>query len=145
MISNLDLKGAAVPAPIVAGVGARPTALEVDLTHHLPGRLRVRSALLKGNARAAEETQRHLGEISGVKSTSANPLTGSVLLEYDPELILPSKVADVLASHGYVVRATEQDAEAGAGWADKLASAIKDWVIEALTERLALAVISAMA
>ena len=47
MISNTDLKGTAVPAPIVAGAGDRPAALEFDLVHHLPGRLRLRSAVLK--------------------------------------------------------------------------------------------------
>jgi len=144
MISNLDVKGAAVSAPFVAGVGGRPTALKVDLAHHLPGFLRLHSALLKGNARAAKETQRHLAEISGVRSASANPLTGSVLLEYDPEVILPSKVADVLATYGYIIGVSELEAAAKSGWADKLASAIRDWVFNALAERLALAVIGAL-
>jgi len=143
MISNLDVKGAAVSAPIVAGVGGRPTALEVDLAHHLPGRLRLRSAVLRGDARASEEARRHLAEISGVRSASINPSTGSVLLEYDPEVILPSKVADVLATYGYIIGASELEAEAGSEWAD-LASSIMDWVFNTLAERLALAVIGAL-
>jgi hypothetical protein len=60
MISYTDLKGATVFAPNVVEAGDRPSALYVDVAHHLPGHLRLRSALLKGNARAAEETQRHL-------------------------------------------------------------------------------------
>jgi hypothetical protein len=79
MISNTDLKGAAVPAPIVAGAGDRPAALEFDLVHHLPGRLRLRSAVLKGNTFASEEARRHLAQIDGVTSVRANPATGSVL------------------------------------------------------------------
>ena len=66
MINNTDLKGAAVSAPIVAGAGDRPTALEFDLAHHLSGRLRLRSAVLKGNALASEEARRHLAHIDGV-------------------------------------------------------------------------------
>ena len=39
----------------------------------------------------------------------------------------------------------DAETEAGAGWADRLASMVKDWVINALAERLALAMISALA
>jgi copper chaperone CopZ len=145
MISNTDLKGAAVPAPIVAGAGDRPAALQFDLAHHLPGRLRLRSAVLKGNALASEEARRHLAQIDGVTSAQANPSTGSVLLEYDPNVISPSNVSDVLATHGYALGPTEAETEAGAGWADKLARAAWDWAINALAERLALAMISALA
>jgi len=101
MISNADFKGATVFAPIVAGAGDRPAALQVDLAHHLPGRLRFRSADLKGNARASEEARRGLAQIAGVTSVTVNPSTGSILLEYDPKVIPPSKITDVLASHGY--------------------------------------------
>jgi hypothetical protein len=67
------------------------------------------------------------------------------LLEYDPNVISPSNVSDVLATHGYALGATEAETEAAAGWADKLASAARAWVINALAERLALAMISALA
>jgi hypothetical protein len=144
MIGNSDLKGASVFAPNVVGAGDCSSALHVDLVHHLPGRLRLRSALLKGNARASEETQRHLAEIGGIRSASTNPLTGSVLLEYDPEVIPPAKLIDMLAIHGYVLGAGEPETEAGTGWADKLTTAVKDWAINALAEHLALAVITAL-
>jgi copper chaperone CopZ len=144
MISNTDLRGATVFAPNVVGAGDRPGALYVDLAHHLPGRLRLRSALLKGNTRAAAQAQRQLAEIGGVRSAGANPSTGSVLLEYDPEVIPPTKLIDVLAAHGYIIGASEPETEAEAGWADKLASAAKDWVINVLAERLALALIGAL-
>ena len=67
------------------------------------------------------------------------------MLEYDPNVIPATNVSDVLAAHGYVLRATEAETEAGAGWADRLASMVKDWVINALVDRLALAMISALA
>jgi hypothetical protein len=127
------------------GLGIAPVALEFDLAHHLPGRLRLRSAVLKGNALASEEARRHLAQIDGVTSARANPSTGSVLLEYDPNVISPTNVSDVLAAHGYVLRATEAETEAGAGWADRLASVVKDWVINALADWLVLAMISAFA
>jgi cation transport ATPase len=144
MINNTELNGATVFAPNVVGAGDCPGAAHFDLAHHLPGRLRFRSALLKGNARASEETQRHLAEISGVTSAMANPATWSVLLEYDPDVISPDKVSDVLAAHGYVLRSTGAKPEAENRWADKLARAVQDNLINALVVRLALALISAL-
>jgi copper chaperone CopZ len=101
--------------------------------------------MLKGNVLASEEARRHLAQIDGVTSARANPSTGSILLEYDPNVISPSNVSNALATHGYALGATEAETEAGAGWADKLASAARDWAINALAERLALAMISALA
>jgi hypothetical protein len=50
--------------------------------------------------------------------------------------IWPSNVSDVLAMHGCAVRVTEAQTDAGAGWANKLASAARDWAINALAERI---------
>ena len=145
MISNTDLNGATAFAPNVVGAGDRPSALHFELAHHLPGRLRLRSALLKANADASEQTQHDLAEIDGVRSASANPITGSVLLEYDPETIPPTQIINVLILHGYSVGGGEANIEAEIGWADKLASAVKDRLISALAERIALAVITTLA
>jgi hypothetical protein len=145
MISNTDTKGAAVRVPIAATAGDRPAAFEFALAHHVPGRLRLRSPALKGNASASEQARHQLAQIRGVRATSANPVTGSVLLEYDPSVLSAGKVIDLLAAQGYVLRATEVEAEAGSGWANTMASAVMDWVINALAERLALAVITALA
>jgi hypothetical protein len=145
MISNTDMKGAAVRAPIAAAAGNRPAAFEFGLAHHVPGRLRLRSAALKGNASASERARHQLAQIRGVTATRANPTTGSVLLEYDPSVLSAGRIIDLLAAHGYVIRSAETEAKAGRGWADKMESAAMDWVINALAERLALAVITAFA
>ena len=145
MITNTDLKGTAMPAPIVAEVGQSPTTFEFDIAHHVPGRLRLRSAALKGKVRASEQARRHLAQIEGVTSASANPATGRGLLEYDLNVIWPSNVSDVLTMYGCAVGVTEAQTDAGAGWANKLASAARDWAINALAERIALAMISALA
>jgi hypothetical protein len=80
-----------------------------------------------------------------VKEASANPITGSVVLVYDPNLLSPDEIIEVLAAHGTALRATEAHVEAGGLWADKLASAVMDWVNNALVERLAVAVIAGLA
>ena len=58
-------------------------------------------------------------------SARANPSTGSVLLGYDPNVISRGNVGEVLATHGYALGPTGTETEAGAGWADKLASAAR--------------------
>jgi hypothetical protein len=85
MISNTDLKEAALPAHIAAGLCC-PAGFEFDIAHHVPGRLRLWSAALKGNACAIEQVRRNFAQISGVAAASANPTTGSVLLKYDPNV-----------------------------------------------------------
>ena len=150
MMNNSDVRGAAVPAPVVARAGdglpaLKAPVLKVDAVHHLPGRLRLRSTSLKGHARAMEEARGHLAQIEGVASVRANPCTGSLLLEYDPAVAAPANLIDLLAARGYTAGAVEECAEPDSGWADPLASAIKDWAINALTDRLALAMMGLLA
>lgn len=84
---------------------------------------------------------------SGFSRTNMSvvPETTHVVLGTDPNVISPGNVGEVLATHGYALGPTGTETEAGAGWADKLASGARDWVINALVERLALAMISALA
>jgi Heavy metal associated domain 2 len=145
MFSNTDLSRAAVAAPILVDGRARPPVLEIDVVHHVPGRLRLRSARVKGNARAGEEAQFQLAQLTGVTSAKANAYTGSMLVEYDPAVIPPGRVIDVLGTHGYISAAAEAETQPGPGWADQLATSVRNGVINALTERLASAMIGALA
>lgn len=52
--------------------------------HHLPGRLRIRVAAIKGNTTRARGLESILQAKEGVATVEANPLTGSVLIHYDP-------------------------------------------------------------
>jgi hypothetical protein len=130
---------------MVAGAGDRPAALKFGVVHHLPGRLRLRSASLKADACGSDEAQRHLARIRGVASVTANPSTGSLLVEYDTAVLRPGEVIDLLASHRYLREAPERDPEPGAGWSDHLANAVKDWLIVALADRFTLAMIGLLA
>lgn len=112
---------------------------------HIPGRLRFRSAALKGAPRAGEIARARLSRIKGVTSVAANPITGSLLVEYDPATLAPTRVIDALSNHGYVAAAEEQRTRGGGGWADRLASAVGGWIIDALAERLVWVMIGALA
>ncbi len=121
-------------------------AFEVSLAHHLPGRLRLRAAALKGNARSGETMKERLATIAGIRSVTVNPETGSLLLEYDPAAIAPDRIVALLASLGFVF-STAEAAEAGAEprLLDRLMGAIKGWAFDALAEHLAFAIIGAIA
>ena len=80
-----------------------------------------------------------------MSSAKANACTGSLLVEYDRAVTSPGKVIDVLETHGYISAAAEEEIQPGSGWADQLATSVKDGVINALAERLASAMIGALA
>ena len=61
------------------------TAYATQVTHFLPGRLRVKSGKVKNNLPFAREVERTLTGLQGVRGVEANPITGSVLLLYDPQ------------------------------------------------------------
>ena len=144
MIENIELKGVAV-AQNVAEAEDRAPAFPINLVHHIPGRLRFRSAALKGAPRAGEIAPARLSRIKGVTSVAANPITGSLLVEYDPATLAPTRVIDALSNHGYIAAAEEQRTRGGGGWADRLASAVGGWIIDALAERLVWVMIGALA
>jgi hypothetical protein len=66
---------------------------------HFPGRLRLRSARLRQEPEVREAAVRRLRGEAGVTSVSASPLTGSILILYDPrqtqaDMLVGSVVAE---------------------------------------------------
>lgn len=66
---------------------------DVQVVHALPGRVRLKLPRLKNNTSNVAEIQRNLFAVSGIKHLEANPQTGSLLIEYD------SNVLEVLVLH----------------------------------------------
>jgi copper chaperone CopZ len=56
----------------------------VFLAHDIPGRFRVRIPAIKGEQGSAAEIEARLRQVPGVRTVLANPITGSVLVEYQP-------------------------------------------------------------
>jgi copper chaperone CopZ len=136
-------KGRAALADIAGRNAGCPAGCALDLVHHLPGRLRLRSTALKRDARAIEHRRRQLAEISGVTSVEANPSTGSLLLEYDPTVMPPANVVEVLAPCGITARPVTEGSEPGRS--EELITALKRSMLEVLAQRLMLAIIGAAA
>ncbi len=102
------------------------------LVHHSPGRLRVRAACFRDVSEVAERVRGELGETPGVSCTLHSPLTGSLLIEYSPEVadvesllaaIVDTAGLDGIADADAVARSRRPPAEnivRGAKWLDGL-------------------------
>jgi hypothetical protein len=70
--------------------------------HELPGRLRIKIPMLKRNEIAARKVEDFLNDITGILSTSANALTGSVVVKFDPKVISSREIVTILTQEGYI-------------------------------------------
>jgi len=57
---------------------------QAHVVHHIRGRMRVKLAQAKGDLPLLQSIQQSLSPLFGVKRVTINPITGSVLVEYDP-------------------------------------------------------------
>jgi hypothetical protein len=70
--------------------------------HAIDGRLRVKVVEIKGSAEGAREVEHHLSMLTGVDRAAANPVTGNVLVLYDPRQRTAGDVLDALRALGYL-------------------------------------------
>ncbi len=70
--------------------------------HEIPGRLRVKIPDLKRNPQSAWDVQVLLKNLPGVKSISANTITGSIIVHYDQRLMNTAAIVNILAREGYI-------------------------------------------
>jgi len=70
--------------------------------HELPGRLRIKIPSLRRNPRNAERLQSFLEDIRGVVSTSTNPITGSIVIRFAPDIITTRAILDLLNRERYL-------------------------------------------
>jgi hypothetical protein len=70
--------------------------------HALEGRLRIKVLEVKGAPLRALEVERHLAQCPGVDEVSANPITGNVLILYNPRLIGQDELIFALQEIGYL-------------------------------------------
>jgi hypothetical protein len=54
------------------------------VVHHIKGRVRIKVPAAKNRPDLIESIRKALEEVRGVNSAEANPLTGSLVLQYDP-------------------------------------------------------------
>jgi hypothetical protein len=68
--------------------------------HSVPGRLRIKTPFIKGKEQAAKHVEKFFGQINGMLSIASNPVTGSIVINYDPGKVTPRMLLDVFESRG---------------------------------------------
>ncbi|NLI81312.1 MAG: heavy-metal-associated domain-containing protein [Deltaproteobacteria bacterium] len=117
--------------------------------HDIPGRLRVKTPIIKGNNSAAESVQKILEAIEGVDSTAVNTLTGSVVVNYNAKAVDSARLLQTLNQKGYIdlsrVSTNEQALQVAASRAGGvIGKAILGLVLEKAFEGSALSLLTVL-
>jgi hypothetical protein len=75
-----------------------------DYMHFIPGRLRVKSPRLKRNDSAAHELKTALSTIQGIDAIDFNPVTGSLLINYNRQTTSHEDIISLFERRGYFDR-----------------------------------------
>jgi copper chaperone CopZ len=120
--------------------------------HHIPGRLRVRSAAIKRNEIRAEALKRLLEGTAGVTSAEVNTLTGSVMIRYNSEITSGQALVDMLRDRGYLTSSVLTGAPEraftlpafGGEIGGMVAKKVAAYAIETAVERSVVALVAAL-
>ncbi|HLI69215.1 MAG TPA: hypothetical protein VKV19_05605, partial [Ktedonobacteraceae bacterium] len=82
-------------------------AEEPAILHALPGRVRVHLPTWSGKGKRSIEKQ--LRQVWGVQSVQANPLTGNILVQFDPTITDERTIVDLI--HTMEVDEAERETE----------------------------------
>jgi hypothetical protein len=115
----------------------------LDLAHHIPGRLRVRAAALKGDGRATAKARDVLEGITGVRAVMANPYAGSLTIEYDPKVLDCDTLVEALSRQGYIVTSGAAGPNDGQS-TERLARAVGRVLVDTLAQHMAFAMVGAL-
>jgi len=69
--------------------------------HNVPGRLRIKSPVIKNNKDIADELKKSLSTIQGIAAVDINPTTGSLLVNYNYKIVKYNDIVDLLQRKGY--------------------------------------------
>lgn len=70
-------------------------------THHVPGRLRVKTHIIKKNKFSANNVEIFLKQLKGINSATTNIITGSIVILYDHKIINFENILASLENEGY--------------------------------------------
>ena len=70
--------------------------------HALDGRIRIKIVAVKDSPAKATEVEQALRQKDGITSVKANPMTGNVLILFEPALINQEQVLEAIRDAGYL-------------------------------------------
>lgn len=62
---------------------------DIQIVHAIPGRVRLKIADIKNNPSLVRLIKNRLSAIAGIKRVEGNPITGTVLVQFDPQRVTP--------------------------------------------------------
>jgi len=69
--------------------------------HNVPGRLRLKSPVVRKNQEVADEIKKMLGTMNGIAVVEINLVTGSILINYNPKTLQYKDIISLLQKKGY--------------------------------------------
>ncbi len=69
--------------------------------HNVPGRLRIKSPVIKNNKNVADELKKSLSTLHGIATVDINLTTGSLLVNYNSKSVKHMDIVDILQRKGY--------------------------------------------
>ena len=78
--------------------------MSVSYIHTISGRIRIKIGKVRGAEDAARRLEEQLSVHTGVHVVQANPVTGNVLIEYDPEQAREREILKALRRLGWLTR-----------------------------------------
>ncbi len=117
--------------------------------HHVPGRLRVKIPGLQGEPAEAERVETVLRAIPGVTGVRGNPLTGSVVVLYDPDHTAQDRILNILQDQGLfdaslAITHEEQVRAAVAEFGMRLGRAALGWAVGKSLDASGLSLLAAL-
>jgi hypothetical protein len=116
--------------------------------HHTPGRLRIKIPVIRRKPHQVAKVKALLDDMDGISSLTIKPLTGSVVIYFDPDALHVHQVTNLLRQHGYfdaskVVTQGEYIEGAAVKAGVKCSKAIFGWAIGRALEAKGLALLAA--
>jgi hypothetical protein len=117
--------------------------------HHVPGRLRVQTPLLKRDESRTQAAEQFLQSIEGITTIRVSALTGSITLNYQKDVVSSDTILQALKQRGYYqpdsVRHADGQLHDLASRAGNVAGkALFGFVVEKVVERSAMVLIGAL-
>lgn len=120
----------------------------VHYIHHVPGRLRVKTPVLKGATATARRVEAVILREPGVLSAETNAITGSIVIRYELRTTSPRTLLRTLHEQGMISEsALDEQAVTRTGVSQSgnpIADALVEKLIGAVIERSAVALIGAL-
>jgi len=116
--------------------------------HHVPGRLRVKIPLLKHRPGVAQEIH-DLLDLHGVIDIKIQNITGSVVVNYNPELIQAQQLLKILSDCGYydgskAITIDDQVRKATSNASAKVGKALFGWGVSKTLEANGLSLLAVL-